>query len=246
MESTEVTLNGISMYYERHGEGVPLLLLHGFGGCAADWRTFIGRFGRGREFIVPELRGHGRSTGDDALFTFRQAARDICALLEYLGIPQIDAIGVSGGAKTLLHVATQQPSLLRSMVLVSGTPYFPEQARVLMRQYSEGEHRQEEWELMRSRHPRGESQILWLWAQPKNFASSAEDMNFTRARLATITARALVVHGDRDPFYPVELAVEMYRGIPKSALWVVPNGGHGPITDGMAETFAVAAREFVS
>jgi len=246
MEMSKVPLNGISMYYERHGEGTPLLLLHGFTGCAADWAPFMSRFGAGREFIVPELRGHGRSSGDDTLFSFRQAALDVCALLKHLGIPQIDAVGVSGGAKTLLHAATQQPSLLRSMVLVSAAPYFPDQTRALMRQYSDGQHSEDEWQLMRNRHPRGESQILWLWAQPKSFASNFEDMNFTPARLASITAKTLLVHGDRDPLYPVELAVEMYRGIPKSSLWVVPNGGHGPISGGMAETFAVTAREFVS
>ncbi len=53
-------------------------------------------------------------------------------------------------------------------------------------------------------------------------------MNFTAESLSRITARTLIVHGDRDPFYPVELAVELLRGIPNSALWVVPNGGHGP------------------
>lgn len=245
MQSASVSLNGISMYYERHGEGEPLLLLHGFSGCAADWKPFLGRFGGGREFIVPELRGHGHSTGEDVPFTFRQAALDVCELLEHLGIRRCDALGVSGGAKTLLHVATQQPSRLRRMVLVSAAPYFPAQARSLMTQYSEGAHTEEEWQLMRSRHPRGEEQIRALWAQPKHFANNTEDMSFTPARLATITAETLIVHGDRDPFYPVELAVEMYRAIPKSALWVVPNGGHGPIAGAMAEPFAAALKTFL-
>ena len=245
MQSASVSLNGIEMYCERHGAGEPLLLLHGFSGCAADWNPFMGRFGGGREFIVPELRGHGRSTGEETPFTFRQAALDVCALLERFDVRQCDALGVSGGAKTLLHVATQQPALLRRLVLVSATPYFPEQARRLMTRYSEEEHSEEEWQLMRSRHPRGEAQILHLFAQPKNFANDADDMNFTRERLATITAETLIVHGDRDPFYPVELAVELYRGIPTSALWVVANGGHGPIAGALAEPFAAAAKAFL-
>ncbi len=52
---------------------------------------------------------------------------------------------------------------------------------------------------------------------------------------------ALIVHGDRDPLYPVELALEMYRAIPSSALWVVPNGGHGPIFGAMAGPFVETA-----
>ena len=67
-----------------------------------------------------------------------------------------------------------------------------------------------------------------------SFATSEDDMAFTQPQLAAITARALIVHGDRDPLYPVELAIELFRGIPGSALWVVPNGGHGPIFGPMA------------
>jgi pimeloyl-ACP methyl ester carboxylesterase len=51
-------------------------------------------------------------------------------------------------------------------------------------------------------------------------------MNFTPPYLGTIAARTLVVHGDRDPLFPVELAVEMYSAIPRSYLWVIPNRGH--------------------
>ena len=54
-------------------------------------------------------------------------------------------------------------------------------------------------------------------------------MNFTPPYLSTITARTLIVHGDRDQLYPINLAVEMYEAIPRSYLWVIPNGGHGPI-----------------
>lgn len=246
MTSDTVALNGIELYYQRRGAGEPLLLLHGFSGCAADWNPFLARFGEGRDVIVPELRGHGRSTGEAMPFTFRQAALDVCALLDHLKVSRCDAIGVSGGAKTLLHVATLQPSRIRRMVLVSAAPYFPPQARALMTQYSEGKHSEEEWQLMRSRHPRGDAQIRALWAQPKNFANDTDDMNFTAQRLATITAETLIVHGDRDPFYPVELALEMYRAIPHSALWVVPNGGHGPISGDMAKPFTAAVKAFMA
>lgn len=57
------------------------------------------------------------------------------------------------------------------------------------------------------------------------------------ASLSVITARSLIVRGDRDPLYPVELAVELYRAIPGSVLWVVPNGGHIPIFGDQAGPF---------
>ena len=56
-----------------------------------------------------------------------------------------------------------------------------------------------------------------------------DDVNFTPPYLGTITADTLIVFGDRDPFYPVSLGLELRAAIPRSYLWVVPNGGHGPV-----------------
>ncbi len=66
-------------------------------------------------------------------------------------------------------------------------------------------------------------------------------MNFTPEHLSTIGARTLIVTGDRDPFYPVELAVELYRAIPRSSLWVVPEAMHIPIFLAQREAFAAEA-----
>jgi len=62
--------------------------------------------------------------------------------------------------------------------------------------------------------------------------------------LFKITASTLIVYGDRDFLYPVEMALEMYRAIPRSALWVVPNGGHGPVFFDAAAQFAQTALGF--
>jgi pimeloyl-ACP methyl ester carboxylesterase len=69
-------------------------------------------------------------------------------------------------------------------------------------------------------------------------------VNFTPPYLATIAARTMVVHGDRDPFFPVELAVEMYRAIPEASLWIIPHGGHVPIYD-PSVPFAARALRFL-
>jgi pimeloyl-ACP methyl ester carboxylesterase len=98
-----------------------------------------------------------------------------------------------------------------------------------------------EWTAQRQRHVHGDDQIRMLFDQMHALKDSYDDMAFTPPLLATITARTLIVYGDRDPLYPVELAVEMYRAIPSSALWVVPNGGHGPIFGAMAAKFVDTA-----
>lgn len=131
------------------------------------------------------------------------------------------------------------------MVLVSATMYFPEQARQFMATVPVENLPPAEWETMRKRHKLGDQQILTLWEQGRALKDSYDDMNFTPPQLARITASTLIVYGDRDPFYPVEMAVEMYRAIPRSALWVVPNGGHGPVFMDAAGQFAQTALAFL-
>jgi pimeloyl-ACP methyl ester carboxylesterase len=237
-----IDVNGFLLHYDDRGDGAPLLLLHGGTGVGADWNlVFADGDPSGFRVIVPDLRGHGRSTNPSRVFTFRQAALDVFALLDHLGLRRVKAIGLSMGAKTLLHMATQQPERLEAMVLVSATPYFPAPARSAMAQLSVDNFSDAEWDALRARHVHGDDQIRMLFEQMRGLKDRHDDMAFTPPLLATITARTLIVHGDRDPLYPVELALEMYRSIPGSALWVVPNGGHGPIFGPLAAPFVTMA-----
>src|SRR5437660_3176316 len=90
-EAHTSSLNGIEMYYEISGSGPPLLLLHGFGGSGQDWNSMRGEYVNTYKVIVPDLRGHGRSTNPTNQFTHRQSALDVYALLDYLGIRQVRA-----------------------------------------------------------------------------------------------------------------------------------------------------------
>jgi pimeloyl-ACP methyl ester carboxylesterase len=237
-----VQANGIELYYEVEGDGEPLLLLHGMTGCHEDWQ-YAGRqdFLRAYRLIAPDARGHGRSTNPEKNITHRQCAHDTLALLDHLGIQRCRAIGVSMGGNILLHMATLQPERIGAMVVVSATMHFPKQARALMRAFPVENQPASEWETMRRRHKHGDAQIVALWQQCRALKDSHDDMNFTSADLAQISASTLIVYGDRDPLYPVEMAVEMYRAIPKAALWVVPGGGHGPIFLDATAVFVHAA-----
>lgn len=239
------TINDIEMYYEIRGEGESLVLLHGGGGVGANWELIFKEPPAGYRLVIPDLRGHGGSTNPSKSFTFKQVALDVFALLDHFGIERFKAIGLSLGAKTLLHMATQQPNRVEAMVLVSATPYFPDQARALMRQLSSDNHSEAEWEQMRQWHKHGDEQIKQLWTLMSALKDSYDDMNFTPPYLSTITARTLIVHGDRDPLYPVSLALEMYKAIPGSYLWVVPNGGHGPIFGDLTARFVETSLAFL-
>lgn len=230
-------VNDIEMSYEVQGAGEPLLLLHGFGGCGQDWQPFVALLARHFKLIIPDLRGHGGSTNRAGRFTHRQAAADVFALLDQLGVPQVRAMGISTGGMTLLHMATSQASRVEAMVLIGATHYFPEQARAIMRRTSQRGTPSEDARRSTDCATRGDAQVRELMKQFGEFKDSYDDMNFTVPYLGTIKARTLIVHGDRDEFFPISIPVEMYRAIPGSALWIIPNGDHVPI-------FGSHAREF--
>ena len=209
------TTDGVELSFEVRGEPTspPLLLLHGFTGSGDDWQHVFDVDALAREYLVvrPDARGHGRSAKPAEALTFQRLALDVIELLGRLGITTTRAIGMSLGAKTLLHVATAAPDRVEAMVLVSATPRFPEATLATVRG-----------------------------------AGAPTDMSFDAARLGTIRARALLVSGDRDPLYPVELAVELLRGIPSASLYVVPGGGHGPIFAAEREPFVARALPILS
>ncbi len=139
-------------------------------------------------------------------------------------------------------MATLQPARVTALIAISAPAAFPEQARAIQRVYSQAMLSDADLAMMRQRHRRT-GQIDVLFAQVHAFADG-DDPNFTPQQLATITADTLIVFGDRDPLYPVSLAVELRQAIPRSWLWVVPNGGHGPVFGGHAPLFVETALAF--
>ena len=237
-----IELDNIEMHYEEYGEGEPLVLLHGFGGCTQNWHPFTAELSQRYRLILVDLPGHGYSTNPRGEFTHRLAASDVFLLLEKLGIRHFSAIGMSSGGMTLLHMATGQPERIISMVLVSATTHFPEQARAIMRRASLATMPEEVREMYRECAKRGGEQIDQLVKQFNALADNADDMNFTAESLSAIAARTLVVHGDRDRFFPVEIPVNIYRSIPNSALWIVPGDDHVPIFDSKVPFTSTALR----
>jgi len=192
--------------------------------------------------IVVDLRGHGHSTNPENTFTHREAASDVFLLLEQLGVGHFSAMGMSSGGMPLLHMATSQPQRINSMVLISATSYFPDQARAFMRRASFGTMPPEVQEMYRECAKRGDEQICQLISQFNAIHDNYDDMNFTAQGLSTITARTLVVHGDRDRFFPVDIPVSIYRSIPDAALWIIPGGDHVPIYDATVPFTTTALR----
>ncbi len=238
-------VNGASIHVDLYYQGPPLLFLHGFTGVGRNWDGFLDSFAPHFQLVVPDLRGHGRSTNPAGDFSFTQSAEDMLALIDALGLGSVRAIGASAGAKTLLHMAVLAPTAIERMVLVSAAPSFPENAKKLMRGTSIELLGPEEWQMMREWHLQGDDQIRMLWRQAGELADIPTGMDLSPAKLQSIQAAALIMHGDRDPFYPVEVAVSMYENIPQSYLWVVPNAGHTPNFLEPPEKFALATLPFL-
>jgi pimeloyl-ACP methyl ester carboxylesterase len=237
-------VNGMELHYDTHGDGEPLLWLHGGMGHGADWQYIFKEPPAGYRLIAPDLRGHGRSTGAAPTYSFKQSAHDAFALLDALHVDRVNVIGLSGGGITALHMGVIRPASVSAIVAISAPPAFPPQAHAIQRIYSEKMLGDAELSRMRERHPRP-GQLDMLFAQVRAMPDN-DDPDFSAEQLAAITAQTLIVFGDRDPLYPVALAVELRRAIPRSWLWVVPNGGHGPVFGPHAPLFVETALGFLA
>lgn len=226
-----IQIGAINLYYEEYGAGKPLLLLHGFGGCTQNWQSFIADLAEHYRLIVVDLRGHGYSTNPENKFTHREAAEDVFQLLDRLDIVNFSAMGMSSGGMTLLHMATSQPERIDAMVLISATSHFPDQARVIMRRASLATMPQIVREMYQECAKRGDEQIRQLIKQFNALGDDYDDMNFTAQRLSAITAPTLIIHGDSDNFFPIEIPENISRWIPDARIWIIPGGDHVPIFD---------------
>jgi pimeloyl-ACP methyl ester carboxylesterase len=222
-----IGVNGVQLAYREYGSGPALVLLHGNGNSGVMWNAVVPELARHFHVIVPDLRGYGRSTNPTRRFSFQDAAQDILSLLDSLRVDTFRGVGNSGGAMVLLHVANMASDRVEAMVLQTGTSYFPEHVRQMARADSP-----ETWtsadleDMVRREVAMTVEQAREIRGYFHALKDSTDDVNFTPEVLARITTRTLIVHGDRDSYFPVEIALEQYRAFPNSYLWVLPNHDH--------------------
>jgi len=120
-ETGYAQVGGLRMYYEVHGSGRPVLLLHGAYMTADTWGAFLPGLARTRRVIVPEQQGHGRTADINRPITYEQMADDTAGLAHGLGIDEVDVIGYSMGAGIGLQMAIRHPDLVRRLVAASAS-----------------------------------------------------------------------------------------------------------------------------
>jgi pimeloyl-ACP methyl ester carboxylesterase len=116
------SVNGLEMYYEIHGTGEPLVVLHGAYASIPLMGELIPRLAETRQVIAPELQGHGRTADIDRPITYEQMADDVAGLLGEIGVEQADIFGYSMGGGVALQVAIRHPELVDRLAVAS-MPY---------------------------------------------------------------------------------------------------------------------------
>ncbi|SRR6266849_1578602 len=113
-------VNGLKMYYEIHGKGDPVVLLHGsFMTITNNWTGMIAQLSKSRQVIAVEMQGHGRTADINRDFSYENLADDIAALLDYLKIKRADVLGYSLGGGVAMQVAIHHPEKVRKVVSIS-------------------------------------------------------------------------------------------------------------------------------
>ena len=115
-------VNGLEMYYEVHGGGEPLILLHGGVGAIEMFGEVLPLLAEGRRVVAVDLQAHGRTADVDRPLGFESMADDVAALIGHLGLEQADVMGYSLGGGVALQTAIRYPEVVRKLVVVS-TPF---------------------------------------------------------------------------------------------------------------------------
>ena len=112
-------VNGLNLYYETHGEGRPLILLHGGLMSSETFGPVLPALAQRHQVIAPDLQGHGRTADIDRPIDVRLMADDIAALIDHLGLEKPDLVGYSLGGGVALHTAAKYPARIRRLVAAS-------------------------------------------------------------------------------------------------------------------------------
>ena len=244
VESGYVPVNGLEMYYEIHGSGQPLVLLHGnLSTISTSFGKVLPELASTRRMIAVEQQGHGHTADIDRPFSLDQWAQDTTALLRHLGIEQADFFGYSSGGAVALEIALRFPALARKLIIAGGTSYrrdgfYPELlagSEAMKPEDLDGSPFQQAYASI-APHP---EQWHRLVAKIADLDRTIE--GWSPEAIASIKAPTLLIIGDSDIVRP-EHVVEMFRllgggvvgdlvGLPRSQLAVLPGTTHVTLTD---------------
>lgn len=226
MAGQYASINGLEMYYELHGKGEPVVLLHGGGSTiTSNYRNVIPWLVTKHLVIAVELQAHGRTSDIDRALTFTQDADDVAALLAQLRIKQAGFIGFSNGATTCMQLAIRHPELVNKLILASGA--FERDGMIAgffegMKQASMDHMPLALKEAFLAVNP-NQAALTAMFNRDVARMNAFEDINADL--IAQIEAPTLIINGDRD-VVTIEHAMRISKLISGSRLMILPSG-HG-------------------
>jgi pimeloyl-ACP methyl ester carboxylesterase len=217
------SVNGLKMYYEIHGTGKPLVLLHG----AFGWATNYPALAKNRQVIAVELQGHGHTADIDSPLTYEQMADDTAALVKHLQIEQADFFGYSMGGTVALAIAIRHPKLVRKLA-INGSHFGKLEDAYQPEVFKQFQSLSADFAPAMLKGPYDKAAPdpkQWPVLVAKVKKMGLEFKGFAREDMKSIKAPVLITLGDRD-VVRLEHAVEMFRLIPNAQLAVFPGGDH--------------------
>ena len=225
-EGQYVDVKGLKTYYEIHGNGEPLLLMHG-GFCTIE--TFFGQtpeLAKRYRVILPERRGHGRTADVDGPISYEAMAQDTIGFMEALGIPSAHLVGYSDGGIVGLIVAMRRPDLVKKLVSISANfdcDGLTDEGRAWVQSATAETLVPFLVEAYKRLSPDGPDHWPVMFEKIRRMALS--EPKIKPQELATIKAPTLVMAADRD-LMTLEHTVALFRAIPNAQLCIVPGTSH--------------------
>ena len=220
-KSEVVSVNGVEIYYQVFGQGEPLFFLHGYCQSSDFWKEYVSDYSSQFEVYSIDLRGHGKSTPLDGPFSLENAALDIIALAERLGLAKINLIGLSTGGELFLHLGYLKPELVKYAVSIGAAYHWDlDEAVQLRKSLTYDNLSDQHLAEIRKIHTQGEEQIQALYDGWLTY-----QITLTKDQITRIQSNTLIVQGEHDD-WGLDQAVELHELIPNSHFWIVPNAGH--------------------
>jgi pimeloyl-ACP methyl ester carboxylesterase len=238
-ETGVASVNGVEMYYEIHGSGEPLILIHGGLGGIVEFSQLLPALAESRQVIAVELQAHGHTADIDRPLSFEVMADDIAALIQHLGYERADVLGYSLGGGVALRTAIQHPEVVDRLILVS-TPFRRESIHPEFRAGMEAMSAEAAMQMLETPMYQYYASVApqvenWAALVQKEADLLGQDYDWSD-EVAAMTTPTLILVGDND-FIPPSHAVEMYQllggGVagglaqpPASQFAVLPNTIH--------------------
>jgi pimeloyl-ACP methyl ester carboxylesterase len=249
-------VNGLQMYYEIHGVGEPLMLLHGAYGTIDLWGAMLTSLSEHRQVIAVEQQAHGHTADIDRPLSYEQMTEDTDALMRHLGIEHADIFGYSMGGNIGLQLAIRHPDLVRKLVAVSANyrsdGYYPELLELIQTITPEVFAGSPIEEAYFRNAPNPDN---WPTLIAKLKQLDAQEFAWPEEELRAIAAPTLLVMADSDAMRP-EHMVELFRllgggvpgdltGLPKSQLAVIPGATHVSLVTERADLLLAVSSAFL-